>query len=231
MAQDERIARGMARQLATRDAAVADGVRVRGWKVAFPTATAQAAAGVDQPLVAWIGDGSEVPSGATIDVGSWARPTVEAELAVYLATDVIAGGSLPDAAAAIGAVGAAIEVVDLDRSPDEVEDVIAEGLFHRSYVLGAVVDETRAGGDAAGVGIAASLDGDVYGSEDFPTSVIGTLDRVTRFVADELGRHGEILRAGEVILAGSAVPLQPVVPGQQLLVDAGPLGSLGVNFG
>jgi len=226
---DPRIATGMVRQLARRDAAVAGGATLRGWKVAFSTPAAQQAAGVGQPLVGWLADASELPSGATVDVAGWARPTVEAELAIHVGADVAPGGTLEDAAAAIAAVGAAIEVVDLDRPTSEVEEVAAAGLFHRHYVLGAA-DPARAGGDASGIAITGALDGETYGAQPDPTSVIGALPQVTRFVADELGRHGERLRAGEVILAGSALPLQPVAAGRRLDVDAGPLGTLTLAF-
>lgn len=226
---DPRIAAGMSRQLARRDAAVAVGATVRGWKVAFSTPAAQQGAGVAQPLVGWLADASALPSGATVDTTGWARPTAEAELAIHVGADVAPGGTLAEAAAAIAAVGAAIEVVDLDRPASDVEDVAADGLFHRHYVLGAP-DPARAGGDARGVAISGALDGEPYGAQPDPTAIIGALPQVARFVADELGRHGETLRAGAVILAGSALPLQPVAAGQRLDVDAGPLGTLTLTF-
>jgi 2-keto-4-pentenoate hydratase len=226
---DPRIAAGMARQLARRDAAVQGGAILRGWKVAFPTPAAQEAAGIDQPLVGWLADTSVLVSGATVDVGGWAKPIVEAELAIHLGADVAPGGTLEQARDAIAAVSAAIEVVDVDRPTSDVEDVAADGLFHRFYVLG-TPDPARAGGDAGGVTVTGALDGATYAVQDDPTAVIGALPGVTRFVADELGRHGEALRAGEVILAGSALPLQPVAAGQVLLVDAGPLGALELRF-
>jgi 2-keto-4-pentenoate hydratase len=226
---DPRIAAGMVRQLARRDAAVQDGATPRGWKVAFSTPAAQQGAGVDQPLVGWLADTSERPSGATIDVSGWAKPTVEAELAIHLGADVAPGGTLEDATAAIAGVSAAIEVVDLDRPTSEVEDVAAAGLFHRFYVLG-TPDPARAGGDTTGIAITGALDGETYNTQPDSTAIIGALPTVTRFVADELGHHGERLRAGEVILAGSALPLQPITPGQTLTVDAGPLGTLTLTF-
>jgi 2-keto-4-pentenoate hydratase len=226
---DARIALGIARQLASRDQSLAQGAMLRGWKVAFSTPAAQAAAGVEQPLVGWLADTTEVDSGATIDVLAWEKPTVEAELAIHLGADVAPNGTVAEAAQAIAAVGAAIEVVDLDRPFDALEDVIAAGLFHRRYVLG-VPDTSRAGGDVAGIAISGSLGAVVYASERDPSAVIGALPAVTRFVADELDRHGERLRAGDVILAGSALPLQRVAPGQRLCVDAGPLGALELRF-
>ncbi|HEY6761723.1 MAG TPA: hypothetical protein VI318_19640 [Baekduia sp.] len=226
---EAQIARGMARQLARRDAAVAGGATPRGWKVAFSTPAAQAAARVDQPLVSGLTDATELPSGATIEVGRWVKPMLEAELTIHVGAGVAPGGTVQDARDAIAAVGAAIEVVDLDRPFDDLEDIVAEGLFHRHYVLGAF-DPARAGGDARGVTVTAALDGTPYGSQPDPCAIIGDLGDVTRFVADELGRRGARLEAGHVILAGSALPLEPVRLGQLLRVDAGPLGGLELQF-
>lgn len=215
MSEDPRIAAGMARQLARREEAVAGGATHRGWKVAFPTPAAQQNAGVAQPLLAFLTDATLLESGATIDLAGWAKPTAEAELAVHVGPD---GG--------VAAVGAAIEVVDLDRPPSAVEDVTADGLFHRHYVLG----PARAGADVADVTVTGALDGTTYATEPHPTSVIGTPAAVARFAAAELERHGARLAEGDVILAGSALPLQPVAPGQELTVDAGPLGTLTLHF-
>jgi 2-keto-4-pentenoate hydratase len=215
MSEDPRIAAGMARQLARRDEAVAGGAAHRGWKVAFPTPAAQQNAGVAQPLLAFLTDATILESGATVDLTGWAKPTAEAELALHVGP----GGS-------VAAVGAAIEVVDLDRRPTEVEDVTAAGLFHRHYVLG----PARAGADVADVTMTGVLDGAVYATEPNPTDVIGTPAAVARFAAAELERHGARLADGDVVLAGSALPLQPVAAGQALTVDAGPLGTLTLHF-
>ncbi len=219
---DPRIAAGMVRQLARRPA----DAPIRGWKVAFPTPAAQRNAGVDQPLVAWLTSATERPGGATIDVTGWTKPTVEAELAIHLATDVAPGSTLEQAAAAIGAISAAIEVVDLDRPASEIEDVAADGLFHRAYVLGT----PRTGTKTDDVTVTGDLDGTAYAANATPTETIGTPPQVARFVADELARHGERLAAGQIVLAGSALPLQPVGAGQRLTVDAGPLGALTLLF-
>jgi 2-oxopent-4-enoate/cis-2-oxohex-4-enoate hydratase len=207
---DPRIDAGMSRQLAR-----ASGTAIRGWKVAFSTPAAQQAAGVDQPLVAWLSAATELPSGATVDTTGWTKPTAEAELAIHVGPD-----------ATIAAVGAAIEVVDLDRPTSDVEEVLAAGAFHRYYVLG----PAREGADVSDVGITGALDDATYNAEPDPQAVIGALPDVLAFVAAEVARHGAVLHPGDVILAGSALPLQPVAAGQRLDVDAGPLGALALTF-
>jgi 2-keto-4-pentenoate hydratase len=205
----------MARQLADRARVLEAGAaQHRGWKVAFTTPQSQAAAGVDRPVIGWLSSATELPDGATLDVAGWHRPTAEAELALHVGDD---GG--------IAAVGAAIEIVDLDRPLDQVEEVIAGSIFHRAYVLGAA-DPERRGGRVDGVRIRALLDGSEVAAEADPCSVIGELPDVLAGVSAELDRHGLSLAPGDVILAGSAIPLQPVEAGQRLRVEAEGLGAL-----
>jgi 2-keto-4-pentenoate hydratase len=214
----ERIRRGMAHQLAARAAQLRAGATHRGWKVAFTTPQSRAAAGVDRSVVGYLTEATELPDGATVPIGGWTRPTIEAELAIHVGEDTT-----------IAAVGAAIEVVDIDLPLDRIEDVVAGGIFHRHYVLGDP-DPARSGGDVGGVRIRALLDDELAAAEDDPCSVIGELPEVVVKLAEELERHGERLRAGDVILAGSAIPLQPVVVGQRLRVEAEGLGKLTLSF-
>jgi 2-keto-4-pentenoate hydratase len=212
---DARIRAGMARQLAARATALDAGATHRGWKVAFATPPSRAAAGVDRSVVGFLTDATELPSGAEIALADWTRPTIEAELAVHVGDDLTAA-----------AVVVAIEVVDLDLPLAQTEDVLAGGVFHRHYVLGA----PRAGDDASDVHIRALVDDELVASEDHPTSVIGTPPEIVTTVAEELRRHGEELRPGDLILGGSTIPLHPISPGQRLRVEAGALGVLGLTF-
>jgi 2-keto-4-pentenoate hydratase len=208
----DRLAAGMARQLAARAAALDAGATHRGWKVAFATPASREAAGVDRSLVAFLTDATERPSGAEIAIADWSRPTIEAELAVHVGDDL-----------AVGVLAAAIEAVDLDRPLDRTEDVLAGAIFHRHYVLGAPRP-------VADVRIRALVDGKLVASEDDPWSVIGTPPQIVATVADELARHGERLLPGDLILGGSTIPLQPVTPGQHLRVEADGLGALELTF-
>jgi 2-keto-4-pentenoate hydratase len=212
---DDRIGAGMQRQLAARDAALAGGAAHRGWKVAFATPPSRAAAGVDRSVVGFLTDATELPDGAEIAIADWARPTIEAELAIHVGDDLTAA-----------AIAVAIEVVDLDLPLDQTEDVLAGTVFHRQYVVGA----WRPGDDASDVHVRARVDDELVASQDDPTSVIGTPPEIVATVAEELRRHGEQLRPGDLILGGSTIPLHPVGPGQRLRVEADGLGALELSF-
>jgi 2-oxo-3-hexenedioate decarboxylase len=212
---EDRIGAGMQRQLAARTAALDAGAAHRGWKVAFATASSRAAAGVERSVVGFLTDVTELPDGAEIAIADWARPTIEAELAVRVGEDLSAV-----------AVAVAIEVVDLNLPVDQTEDVLAGAIFHRHYVVGA----WRAGDDASDVHVRAFVDDELVASQGDPTSVIGAPRQIVTTVADELRRHGEQLRAGDLVLGGSTIPLQPIGRGQRLRVEAGALGALGLSF-
>jgi len=215
---DERIAAGMKRQLAARDAALDAGAARRGWKVAFATPQSQVAAGVDRSVVGFLTDATELPDGADVAVAGWTQPTVEAELAIHVGDDLD-----------VVAVSAAIEVVDPDLPIDRTEDVLAGDVFHRHYVLTAP-DAARRGGDVADVRVRAFVDGELVASQDDPCSVVGLLPDIVATVAAELARHGEQLQAGDVILGGSTTGMYPVSAGQRLRVEADGLGTLELGF-
>ena len=228
-ARDPRIARGMARQLASRRRMLETGADAIGWKVALGTPAAQRAAGVEQPVVGFLTSASRLPDGATVPIGGWTKPMVEAEIAVHVAADLGPGADRATAAHAIGGLGAAIEVVDVALPLDAVEEVVAGNIFHRHVVLGPS-DPGRRGGAVDGIAVALSVDGAPVARADDPTAVVGDLVEIIRFVADELAASGVRLRAGDVVITGSVTPLHPVAAGQSLRVDAGPLGALELTF-
>jgi 2-oxo-hept-3-ene-1,7-dioate hydratase len=220
----------MARQLAVRAAAIEAGARPLGWKVALAATASQQAAGIDQRVVGWLSDRTLLPDGARVSVGGWAQPKIEGEIAIHLAAGVEPGADLATAAAAIGALGAAIELVDTSHPLSELERLLAGGIFHRGVVLGPPV-AARAGGDDGGIVVTAALDGVEVARADDPRGAIGGAPaEIVQFVADELARDGLRLAAGDVIIGGSAIPLTPVAPGQRLRLEVAPLGVLELSF-
>jgi 2-keto-4-pentenoate hydratase len=215
---DQRIAAGMRRQLAARDAALEAGAARRGWKVAFATPQSRVAAGVDRSVVGFLTDATELADGAEVAVDGWTKPTIEAELVIHVGDDL-----------GVAAVSAAIEVVDPDLPADQTEEVLAGDVFHRHYVLTAA-DAGRRGGEVADVRIRAFVDGELVAAQDDPCSVVGLLPDIVATVAAELARHGEQLQPGDLILGGSTIAMHPVSAGQRLRVEADGLGTLELSF-
>lgn len=227
--EDPRVVEGMRRQLARRRSAIQAGERAIGWKLAFGTAGAMDNLGISGPVVGYLTDATALESGAERSLGGWAKPVLEAELGIHLAQDVPAGSDPKQAAAAIGAIGPAIELADVDRAPDQLTEVIAGDIYHRAVVL-APEASRRAGAAAADLRVAVGRDGSTVERTDEPTAVVGSPGGLVAHVASYLAAFDLPLSAGDAIISGSTVPLIPIAPGEQLRYSLEPLGELSLVF-
>jgi 2-keto-4-pentenoate hydratase len=213
---DERVVRGMRRQLDLRHARVAAGARQVGWKVGFGSPTGLAALRIDRPLVGFLLDTGMLDDGATVSLDGWRNPMLEAEIAVHVGD----GGT-------IAGVSAAIELADVDPPPEDPETILAGDIFTRHVVLGpAVAGRT----DSAGVVARIVVDGRAVAATDDVTALVGELADVVRTTAATLADSGESLRAGELLMTGSVFPPLAVTPGRRVEVQLSPLGSLTLSF-
>jgi 2-keto-4-pentenoate hydratase len=224
---DDRIAGGMREQLALRDTRLRGGERQIGWKVGFGAPAALEKLAIDRPLVGFLMERGLLADGASVEVGSWATPMLEPEIAVHLARDVPGDASWEDARAAIGGLSAAIELADLDPPPTDPRAILAGNIFHRHVLLGSV-DPDRSTGE--GVAARVLVDGEEVAANDDPATLTGEIVEVVRLTAETLDACGERLRAGEVVITGSMTPPQPVAAGQRVEVELGPLGRLALRL-
>jgi 2-keto-4-pentenoate hydratase len=227
---DPRVARGMEAQLRARRERIDAGERPVGWKVGFGAPAAKQNLGIEAPLVGFLTDRGLVEDGALYSIAGWTKPALEPEIAVHMGSDLPAGADREAAAGAIGGLGPAIELADLDMPLDDLEAVVAGNIFQRGFVLGPA-DGSRAGGSADGLVATIHRNGAELARTDEPLMMVGgELVDVTRHVADLLGAAGERLRAGEVIITGSVVPLIWPEPGDEIRYELVPLGELSVGF-
>lgn len=227
--EDERVAAGLARQLLDLREAERAGARLVGWKLGLGGPAAQRQAGIVGPVVGFLTSRTVVPDGADVSIAGWTRPVLEPELAVWLGEDVPAGASPAEAARCIAGVGLAIELADLDRPLDAVEEVVADNVFHRRVILGRPV-AAYAGGDVDGVSVLVTRDAAEVARTDRPTELTGELPALTAHVAGWLEGAGRRLQAGQVVIAGSVVPLLAADPGARYAYRADPLGELTVHL-
>lgn len=229
MKMDLRIARGMRAQLALRARRIAAGEKPLGWKVGFGAPAAMQKLGIDAPLVGFLMQGAQVPSGTTVPVGHWTKPVAEAEIAVHMGEDLPGGTGRDAAVAAIAGVGAAIEIADLEFPPDDAERILAADIYQRHVILGPP-DTSRAGCKLDGLTCRVSRRGSEVARTTDPQALTGELIGIVRHVADVLAVLGEHLRAGDVIITGSITPPLWVETGDQILFTLDPVGSLSVAF-
>ena len=219
---DARIMRGTNGLLHTLCDALDSGAERLGWKAGFGSPSALAALGTDRPLVGFLTRDRLLPDGAAVDVSTWTKPVLEAEVAAHLSADLGAGATPAEALAAVGGWSVAIELADLDIVPDDVEKIVAGNIFHRHVLLGPVVE-----GRPEPLAFAVTRDGVEAASSSDPEALTGELGSVLASMADTLAACDAGLRAGDVVITGSVVPPVPVTSGAWL-VEAEGLGRVSV---
>ena len=177
-----------------------------GWKVGFGSPEALHRLGLERPLVAPLPASGRIPDGARVSLAGWTKPVLEAEIAVWTGEGV----------------GAAIELADLEFPPDDVERILASGIYHRRVLLGPVLERSL-----DSVAVSAQRDGVEVAATTDLTALTGSHDLVLDAVTRAAGRE---LERGEVVITGAVVPPLDVHPGEHWRVDFGPLGSLSVSF-
>ena len=223
---DERVARGMAAQLARRQERLTAGEEPIGWKIGLNPPAAQEQAGISAPVTGFLTDATVLASGGRYTIDG-ANVSVEPEVAVRLGTDLDASAGAGAGAAAIASLAPALEVVDLDRDVSEIEAVLAGNVFHRAVVFG---DELEGAHSLAGLGFRV-LRGSEPEAEGDVVEAAGHLDTLLLGIARFLDAHGAALRAGDRVICGSlVVPPLAAHPGETIALELGPLGRVEVGF-
>jgi 2-keto-4-pentenoate hydratase len=227
---DPRIARGMEKQLGERRGRIAAGEKPLGWKVGLGAPRAMERLKIKAPLVGYMMQKSLLPNRVTVPVGNWHKPVAEPEVAVYVGQDLPSGADRATAAAAIAALGPAIELADLNPPPDDVEVVLAGNIYHRHVILG-LQDKSRAGAKLDGLAGHIFRRGALAAKQENIESLTGEIIGIVQHVAGTLAAYGEKLSAGDVIITGSIVPPPMIEPDEtEFGYRLDPIGELAVGF-
>jgi 2-keto-4-pentenoate hydratase len=212
---DERITEGMKHQLGDLRRKLGRDERPLGYKLGFGTEQAMKNLGTDAPLVGHLVTANRLESGAVVDISNWGNPKLEPEI-------VARAGEKGE----ITAIGAAIELVDLDTSVSDPQQILEVNIFQRHVLLGPVSE----GADPAEAKLTVLVDGEVVATADDVTAATGDLDGLVKHVAKTLKAAGAELERGDMVICGSIVPALDITPGATVEVRLPPLGSLVVNF-
>jgi 2-keto-4-pentenoate hydratase len=226
LAADPRVRRAMEAQLAQRGQRLAAGEGPLGWKVGFGTPEAMERFGIEAPLVGFLLRSGLVEPGQRVSLEGWAKPALEPEVAVHMASDLSAGSDLEAARSAIGGLAPAFELADIDPPPEDVERILRGNIFQRGVMLGPRSERASLEGLSGRVERSGSPPVEV----DDTQAVTGDIVAVVRHVADLLAAFGELLRAGEVVITGAIVPPMPVSAGDAVEYELRPLGRLAIEF-
>ncbi len=226
---DPRILRGMAVQLGCWRKRLNAGEQPLGWKVGFGAPAVMRKLAIAAPLIGFLTDRALIETGATIALADWKKPVAEPEIAVYLGHNLSAGADRDTVKAAIAGVGPAIELADVDRLPEDVEQILAGNIYQLGVILGPC-DASRAGGVVDGLHADITRNGSAFAQTSDPQALTGDLIDIVRHVADTLAAFGQTLRAGQVIITGSIVPPLWVAAGEEIEFRLDPVGSVSVRF-
>jgi len=226
---DPRIERGMRRQFALLEERERNGARRIGWKVGFGAPAAMEKLGITAPLIGFLLDSAVLNSGAAVSVKSWTKPAAEPEIAIEIGRNVAPDGSDADASL-IAAIGPAIELADVDGPMDDVEAILAGGIFQRHVIFGRR-DPSYAGARLQGLKGHLLRSGQDVTIPDNLEANTGQLRTIVRQVAQTLSAFGRRLQAGDLIIAGSVTPPQFLEAADQNLTwTLKPIGSVSIDF-
>ena len=227
---DPRIAEGMRAQMELLQKRIDGGARQIGWKVGLGAPAMQAKCKLTAPIVGFLLDRTELPSGATVSLTGWQKPAAEAEIAAYIGRDLPAGAPRDEVRRAIAALGPAIELADIDGPMEDVQATLAGDIFQRHVILGPR-DALRSGARLDGLKGRVTRNGeDVPVPTDLETN-IGEVVNIVRHVADVTAAVGGGLRAGQFIICGSlTVPMLLEAGESGIDFELAPIGAVSVRF-
>ena len=223
------VQRGLAAQQTALQQRLDEPATLIGWKVGVGAPAGMAAAGIAAPLVGFLTTATVLADGATVSLGGWTKPGLEPELAIWTDRDVAPDASLEECAQAIGGIGQAIELADLDTPLTDLEGVVGGNIFHRAVILGPA-DGSRRGGQVDDLRLTVRRGDDAVATTDDVTALTGPPAQLVHHVVRWLAAAGRRLESGQVIIGGSIVPLLSGEPGDTVTYRCEPLGTLRVTF-
>ncbi len=224
------VAEAYAVQDRLREALVARGERVVGWKAGFTNKALQAAFAVDEPVCGFLLASGVFPSRAEVPFARFVGLVVEAEVAFVMKQD-LAGPGVTPARALLAVAGAlpALELVDFRYSGKPTgADVIADGVYANAIVVGAPLTDV-ASLDLALEGLVYELNGTVAATNT-GAEVMGSPLNSLAWIANHLGARGLGLRVGDLVMSGSISQLLRPKAGDTVRAAFTRLGSVSARF-
>jgi 2-keto-4-pentenoate hydratase len=201
--------------------------RVVGHKIGLTSKAMQEMLGVDQPDYGALYDDRVHESGVELELSRLIAPRIEPEWAFVLGED-LSGPEVTgaDVRAATDYVMPALEVID-SRIRDwkiGLIDTIADNASCHCAVLGSE-RHRLADVDLISSHVAMSVKGEVV-QHGRGAAVLGDPVEAVAWLANALGAHDVTLRVGQIILSGSITAAAVIAPGDHVIADFGPLGSV-----
>ena len=213
-----------------REALVAGGDQVAGWKAAFTNAGLQQTYGTTEPVCGFLLAGGVLGNGVAVSMSRFVSPIVEAEIAFVMRTDLAGPGVTPPRALrAVEGALPALELPDFRMSGKPIgTDLVADGIFANAIVLGSGITPVT-NLDLALEGLVYEMNGAIVATNT-AAEVLGNPLSSLVWLANHLGSRGLGLRAGDVVMTGSISQLLRPKAGDTVRATYTRLGSVSVRF-
>ncbi len=212
------------------EAKVAAGSRIIGNKIGLTSKAMQASSQIDEPDYGVLHDYMIIEDGAKVPFERFIVPRVEPELVFVLGKPLKGPGvGLLDVLRATEYVVPAIEIIDARvQNPRKIFDTVADN----GAAAGLVVGGRAVGPMDVDLRWVSAL---LYRNADIEESgvaagVLGHPALAIAWLANKVGRFGDVLEPGRVMLSGSFTRPVWAQKGDTLRADFGSLGSISVQF-
>lgn len=211
--------------------AIASGRRPVGRKIGLTSKVMQVATGITEPDYGAIFDDMVFENGSVIEHARFSNVRIEVELAFVLGAPIGGpGATVFDVLRATEYVVPALEILSsrIDMAGRTIVDTISDNAAMGGMVHGG----NPTAPDAVDLRWVSAL---LYRNETIEESgvaaaVLNHPATGVAWLANKLARHGDRLEAGEIVLAGSFTRPMWVHPGDTVLADYGPMGTIACRF-
>jgi len=209
---------------------VAAGATIRGRKLGLTSKVMQRSSGIDEPDFGILLDEMFVQNDGEVPRDRYCVPRAELELAFVMGQPLSGSGvAIQDVLAATDHIAASIEIIDARvEDPRTIYDTVADNGAAAGVVLGTERFDPQTF-DLPWIGAMMHRNGEIE-ETGLAAGVLGHPARAVSWLAEKLVGFGDGIEPGHVILTGSFVRPVWAEPGDHLVGDFGPLGTVSVRF-
>lgn len=201
---------------------VAAGERQVGWKVGLTAKAIQEQFGFHEPVFGCVLE--TTPSGHVFASGSLIQPGFECELCMRLARDLPAGADRTAAAAAVGEIYPALEIIETRGPASQIPLMLADNAQQKTCVLGAPVPLPTA---LESIHCAVTIN-DAEVATGTGDAVLGNPLNSLVWLAAKLPQYGRGLQAGDIVMTGSFTRQFPIASSDRVRVTFSGVGAVGM---
>jgi 2-keto-4-pentenoate hydratase len=206
-----------------------------GWKIAATSAAGQAHINVDGPLAGRILQERLIEPGAECPFGTNHMKVAELEFAFRMGRTLEPGRirEVDEVLAAVASLHLAIEIPDSRYNVFEAvgaPQLIADNACANYFIVGPETPDLWRALNLAVHEVTGSI-GQGQPQRGIGSNVLGDPRVALAWLANELSRHGIVLREGQTVSTGTCVKPMAIGPGDSVRGDFGVLGTIDVRMG